>query len=75
MDNEYDKFLLYMDTRVSEKTREKLSELTTRYPEIEEELFNQTKNAMVTTILSWEQSIDYIKWVTDTLKYMRKFFK
>ena len=67
-------FLLYVDKVVTEDSQEKLKTFFNKYPKIKEELFNHTKNSMMATIYSKNQSRDYINWVIDTLKFMSKFF-
>lgn len=68
-------FLSYLDKVVSEDTKDKMHLFLSKNPEIRDELFHQTKNAMMSTIYSKNQSRDYIEWVIDTLKYMSRFYK
>lgn len=75
MEDEKIDFLSYMDTHISEESKNKMKEFFTKFPYIRDEIFHQTKNAMMSTIYSKEQSRDYIEWVIDTLKYMQKFYK
>jgi len=67
-------FFSYLDTQISEKNRELLKNVSLKNPTLKEELFIKTKNAMMATIYSENQTRDYINWVLDTLKYMSRYF-
>ena len=67
-------FFSYLDTEVSDKNKRLLKDISMKNPSLREELFIQTKNAMMTTIYSENQSRDYINGVIDTIKYMWKYF-
>lgn len=69
-----DKFIPYLEKEVSEETRALIKGLSEANPKIRDELFNKTKNAMMSTIYSKKQSRDYIEGVVDTLKFISKYF-
>ena len=66
-------FSSYLETSLTQDSKEKLKSFFTKYPNVKSELIEQAKNSMANTIFDEKQSREYINWVKDTLKYINRY--
>lgn len=73
-DQTEDIFSSYLDIKLSDKNADKIKLFFSKYPEAKNELFHQTKNAMMNTIYRKDYNRSYVKWVIDVLDYFNRHF-